>query len=182
MSWAYAGEPECAGGFRQADGSEAGPGAPGSGGTAPARRGGTLGNGDPAPGDNSGGGAVLVDEAAKAITSSDRIACRTLNQTLRGSICAWRTEVECPVWSVDVVMIDVDAQDALEVSTISNEQPVEALRTHGLHESLGDGVRLGCAKRGPHDLKALAPEDLIEGLRELAVAVVDQLAGRGRCP
>ena len=76
-------------------------------------------------------------------------------------------------------MIDVDAQDAFEVSTISNEQPVEAL-THGPHESLGDGVRPRCAKRGPHDLNALAAEDIVEGVRELAVAVVDQVAGRGR--
>lgn len=84
------------------------------------------------------------------------------------------------MWSVDVVMIDVDAQNALVVSTISNEQPVQALRTHGPHASLGDGVRPGRAKRSPHDLKALATEDLVEGMRERAVAVVDQIAGRRR--
>ncbi len=76
-------------------------------------------------------------------------------------------------------MIDVDAQDAFEVPTISTEQPVEAL-THGPHASLGDGVRPGCAKRGPHDLNALAPDDLVDGVREPDVAVVDQAAGRGR--
>jgi hypothetical protein len=80
---------------------------------------------------------------------------------------------------MDVVMIDVDARDAFEVPTISTEQPVEAL-THGPHESRGDGVRPGYAKRGPHDLNALAPEDLVEGVREFAVAVVDQVAGRSR--
>ena len=115
-----------------------------------------------------------MDEAAQAITSSDRSASRMLNKTLRGSICAWRAEVERAVWSVAVVMIDVDAQDALEVSTISDEQPVEALGAHGPHESLGDGVRLGCTKRGPHHLNALATKDLVERVRELAVAVVDQ--------
>jgi hypothetical protein len=77
-------------------------------------------------------------------------------------------------------MIDVDARDAFEVSTISDEQPVEALGTHGPHASLGDGVRPGCAKRGPHDLNALALDDLVDGVRERAVAVVDQVAGRGR--
>jgi hypothetical protein len=76
-------------------------------------------------------------------------------------------------------MIDVDAQDAFEVPTISTEQPVAAL-THGPRASLGDGVRPGCAKRGPHDLNALAPDDLVEGVREPAVAVVEQVAGRGR--
>jgi hypothetical protein len=44
-------------------------------------------------------------------------------------------------------MIDVDAQDAFEVLTINNEQPVEAL-THGPHASLGDGVRALGARNG----------------------------------
>lgn len=116
----------------------------------------------------------------QAVTSSPRAAPGTLNETLRGSICAWRAEVERAVWSVDVVMIDVDAQDALVVSMISNAQPVQALGTHGPHASLGDGVRPGLTKRSPHDLNALATEDLVEGMRERAVAVVDQIAGRRR--
>jgi hypothetical protein len=84
-----------------------------------------------------------VDEAAQAITSSDRTASRMRNKTLRGSICAWRAEVERAVWSVAVVMIDVDAQDALEVSTISDEQPIEALGAHGPHDRSATAFALG---------------------------------------
>ena len=78
------------------------------------------------------------------------------------------------VWPVHVVVIREHAKHALEVSTIHDQEPVEALRADGADKALGDGVRL----RSPHwrldDLNAFAGEDGVEVARELAVTVTDQ--------
>ena len=48
---------------------------------------------------------------------------------------------ERSVWSLGVVVVDVDAQDAVEVARSNDQQPVQALRPCGPHEALG--VRVG---------------------------------------
>jgi len=85
-------------------------------------------------------------------------------------------ELERAVRPVPVVVLDEDTQDALEVTAVDDQQPVEALGADGSDEPLGDGVRL----RGPHrrldDPDAGAAKHVVEGAAVLAVAIADQQA------
>ena len=75
-----------------------------------------------------------------------------------------------------VVVIREHAKYALEVSTIHDQERIEALRADGADEALGDRVRFRCPDWCLDDLNALAGEDGVEVARELAVAVADQEA------
>jgi hypothetical protein len=85
-----------------------------------------------------------------------------------------------------VVVLDIGAEDSLEVSSVEDEEPIEALGADGADEALGDRVGLRCADWRAHNPDSLAAEDLVEGVGVLAVAVSDQEAdllleeGRGR--
>jgi hypothetical protein len=84
------------------------------------------------------------------------------------------------VWPVGVVVLDVRAQDALELSAADDQKPVEAVAADGADPAFGERVRLRHPERGADDLDAFALEDGVEGAGELAVAVVDQEADRRR--
>jgi len=73
-----------------------------------------------------------------------------------------------------VVVVDVVAEHAVEVTPVEDQQPVQALGAHGADEAFRDRVRARRPHRRLHDPYALAPEDLIEGAAVLAVAVADQ--------
>jgi hypothetical protein len=75
-------------------------------------------------------------------------------------------------------VVDVDAQDALELATACDEEPVEAVTADAADPAFGERVCLRRAKRSADDPDALAAENLVEGMGELAVAVVDQKARR----
>jgi hypothetical protein len=45
-------------------------------------------------------------------------------------------ELERAMRPLRVVVVDVDAEDAFEVATVEDQQPVETLRTHGSDEAL----------------------------------------------
>src|SRR5438093_5526643 len=79
-----------------------------------------------------------------------------------------------------VVVIGVDAQDALERPAADDQEPVEAVAADRADPAFGERVRLRRPKRGADDLDAFASEDVVEGVAEFAVAVVDQEAGRRR--
>jgi len=81
---------------------------------------------------------------------------------------------------VGVVVLDVDAQHALELSSARDQHPIEAVAADRADPAFGEGVRVGCPIRGADDLDALAPEDVVEGPAELAVAVPDQEPDRLR--
>ena len=83
---------------------------------------------------------------------------------------------------VRVVVVDVDAQDALKLPAAADQEPVEAIAANGADPAFGERVCLGRAKRGADGLDALASEHLVEGAAELAVAVVEQEPGRCRSP
>jgi hypothetical protein len=91
-----------------------------------------------------------------------------------------RFQVECAVRPVGVVVLDVDAQHALELSSARDQHPIEAVAADRADPAFGEGVRVGCPVRGADDLDALAPEDVVEGPAELAVAVPDQEPDRLR--
>jgi hypothetical protein len=83
----------------------------------------------------------------------------------RGLGCA---QIERSVRTLAVVMVDVLAQDALELTTADDEQPVEALLAQRADEALG--VRIGV--RGldgrADDPDAVGPEDLVEAALNFA--------------
>jgi hypothetical protein len=70
-------------------------------------------------------------------------------------------------------MVDVDAQDAVEVARPQDQQPVQALGPCGPHEALGVGVGLRRSGRCLDDRGAVGAEDLVEAGHELRVAVAD---------
>jgi len=73
-----------------------------------------------------------------------------------------------------VVMINEHGEDALEVTRIENQQPIEALGTNGSHESFRDPVRLRRQNRRAHDTNAPALKHLIETPREFPIVIAEQ--------
>jgi hypothetical protein len=59
-------------------------------------------------------------------------------------------------------VVDVDAQDVLEVAAVEDQQPVEALDANGSDKPLGDGVGLRRPHRRLHDPDAAGAEYLVE--------------------
>jgi hypothetical protein len=114
-----------------------------------------------------------VDQAAEPIPPLNCWCRRRGDETQRGPPAARSREAKRALGSVTVVVVDVDAQDALEMPATEDQEPVEALSSHRADEALGDRVRLGSPDRRADDLDALASEDLVEGGAELGVVIVD---------
>ena len=124
----------------------------------------------------SGGAGVFVDQAAESVSSLDSALlwwCYELEGWLLGS--GW-LEFEAAVRPVGVVVVDVDVEDVLEVSAAADQDPVEALASDGPDAALGVGVGPRRPDGRADDPDSFAVEDLVEGARELAVAVTDQVA------
>ena len=77
-----------------------------------------------------------------------------------------------------VVVAAVDAEHVLEMTAADDEDPVEAVGAHCAHPTLGEGVRVRGLNWRADDLDALGAEDLIEGVAELRVAIVDEESER----
>jgi hypothetical protein len=78
------------------------------------------------------------------------------------------------MWSLRVVVLDVDTQHAFEVAAVEDQQPVEALAADGSDETLGDGV---CLRRSHRRLSRSGCQQCGTPRRRaavLAVAVADQ--------
>ncbi len=89
-----------------------------------------------------------------------------------------RLKVEPPVWPLAVVVLKVDPKHPLEVTTVGDEKPVQALDAHGAHPPLGVGVGPRGSERCPDDVGAFTAEHLVERTGELSVPVPDQQARR----
>jgi hypothetical protein len=81
-----------------------------------------------------------------------------------------------------VVVAAVDAEDALEMAAAEDQDPVEAVGPDSANPALRKRVRVRVRVRSlnrrPDDLDALAAEDLVEGVAEPAVAIVDEESER----
>ena len=86
------------------------------------------------------------------------------------------------MWPVPVVVVDEHAEHVLEVSSVHDQEPVEAFRADGADEAFGDRVRLRCSHGCLDDLDAVAGEDGVEVTGELAVTVADQKTKRSPSP
>src|SRR2546427_8874676 len=77
--------------------------------------------------------------------------------------------------AVAVVVVGEDAEDALEMAPVRDQQPVEPLGAGGADEAFRDRVRPRRPHRRLDDLDALAGEDGVEVAGELAVAIANQI-------
>jgi len=59
-------------------------------------------------------------------------------------------------------VLDIDAEDSLEVPAVEDQEPVEALGADGADEALGDGVGFRCADWCAQNPDSLTAEDLVE--------------------
>jgi hypothetical protein len=71
-------------------------------------------------------------------------------------------------------MTNVDLEDALEVASREDKQPVEALGPDGSDPSLAEGVGTRRPDGRADPLEPLRTEDLIECTTELGVAVMNE--------
>ena len=79
-----------------------------------------------------------------------------------------------------VVMRDVGREDAFEVPSIHDQDPVETFATYGADPPFDERVRAGRLYRRADRPDAIGAEHLVEPSCELAVAVVDQKPDRLR--
>src|SRR5215213_2029836 len=80
-----------------------------------------------------------------------------------------RFQLERPVGTVAVVVLDVDAEHLLKVSSPGDQQPVQALGPHHTDPALGVGVGVGRLHRRDQYLGAVRTEDVVEGAGELGI-------------
>jgi hypothetical protein len=108
-----------------------------------------------------------VDEAAEAVVALDLVD---------GWCTGWLTgfrglEFEGAMRPLRVVVVDEDAQDAVEVAAVEDRQPVGAFGADGSNEPFGDGVCLRCPHGRLNDPDAAAAQHLVEAGAVVAVAV-----------
>src|SRR5712691_4305951 len=84
------------------------------------------------------------------------------------------------MWTMSVVALDVDLQDALELRATDDQDPVKALAPHRGNEALGVGVGTRRLDRRLDDLEPLASKHFVEPAGELAVTIENQEARRRR--
>jgi hypothetical protein len=87
-----------------------------------------------------------------------------------------RVELQRPVRSVPVVVLDVDSEDLFQVPATHDEQPVQALDPYRPDPALGVGIGVGCLHRHKHHLGALRPEHVVEPAAELRVTIANKEA------
>ena len=77
---------------------------------------------------------------------------------------------------VGVVVLDVVDDQALEVSLVPDDGPVEEFASEGPDPALRERVGDGRTDGGLEDLEAFGSEDLVEGVDELAASIPHQSA------
>ena len=87
-------------------------------------------------------------------------------------------EREATVRPFFVVVSDVLSEDSLQVVQPEDQDVIQALPSHRLHEAFSEGIRLRRADGRADDVHALTAKYLIERATELGVAIADQEADR----
>jgi hypothetical protein len=80
------------------------------------------------------------------------------------------------VGTVAVVVLDVDAEHLLKVSSPGDQQPVQTLGRHRTDPTLGVGVGVGRLHRRDQYLGVVRTEDVVEGAGELRVSIANKEA------
>ncbi len=89
--------------------------------------------------ERSGRGVVLVDRPAEDVDAFDPPNLRKADRR-RLAVGGGHGEVDAPVRPGVVVVPHIAGQHPLEVSTVPDQQPVQALGPHGAHPALGECV------------------------------------------
>src|SRR5439155_11162162 len=84
---------------------------------------------------------VFVDEAAEAFTSLD-LAGRTLAGELGARCGCRRSQAERTMRPVGVVVLHVDTQDPLKLSTVCDQEPIETVTADRADPAFSEGVRV----------------------------------------
>ena len=78
------------------------------------------------------------------------------------------------MWPVLVVVADVVAHEAVELTSVPDDGAVEEFASDGSDPALGERVRDRCACGRLEDLESLGPEGLVESVDELAATVSNE--------
>src|ERR1022692_5195920 len=76
--------------------------------------------------------------------------------------------------SVEVVLVDVLADNTFEMTSADDQRAVQAFTTDRADEALSEGVGTGRPDRRSYRPNATGAEDLVEAGRELGVSIADQ--------
>src|SRR6266545_8273497 len=116
-----------------------------------------------------------MQETAEQV-ASEHPAFLTLTDDGQSGGSVRRLKLERPVWTVPVVVLDVDPQDLLQMAAPNDRQPIQALGADGADPPFCVRVR----RRRPHwchqHLAALVAEHLVEPATELRIPVTQQEA------
>ena len=82
-----------------------------------------------------------------------------------------RSQAERPVRPMHVVVLHIDAQHPLQVSTSRDQQPVQALGADRGNPAFREGVGVGRLDRCQHHLGVLGAEEVIEGAAEFGIPI-----------
>jgi hypothetical protein len=116
---------------------------------------------------------VLVKQTAESVVPTETpLVVKRLNEP---HLRERRLLVERAVWPMRVVVDDVLAQDRLELPAGDDQDAVETFPPGAADPALRVRLRPWSRDRCPGDPESLRTEDLVEGGRELAVAVADQI-------
>jgi hypothetical protein len=115
-----------------------------------------------------------MQEPTKQVTPLDPTPTEFVNGIRIGRWSRW-LKPERPMWPMLVVMLDVDAQNLLQMAASHDQQPVQALSAHRADPALREGVRVGRLDRSQHDLGALGAEDVVEATTELCVPILQDI-------
>jgi hypothetical protein len=96
----------------------------------------------------------------------------------QGQTGGWarRCQPKRPVRTMPVVVLEIDPEDLLQVTTANDQQPVQALGADGTDPPLRIGVRVRRLDRRHEHLGTLGAEHVVEATTELRVPVADKRA------
>ena len=114
---------------------------------------------------------ILVEETAQPVTSSD--ADVDVGRHDGDPAVGWCL-AEGPVWPVAVVVIDILAEDVMEVPSADEEDAVGALAPGAGDPPLADRIRRWCLDRRCDDPYVGRGEDRVERIGVLGISVSDQ--------
>src|SRR6266540_5790559 len=118
---------------------------------------------------------VLVNQSTKEVAAAHPGSARVADPGRTGGGIG-RFQPKRSVWTVLVVVLDIDPEDLLEVTAADDQQPVEALDADGPHPSLRVGVGVGGLHWRQDHLGVLRAEHVVEGTAELRVTIADEEA------
>ena len=117
---------------------------------------------------------VLVNLAIEAIPAPNKGGSRNRIGPSPDLDTRRRPKREASVRPLLVVVPHVLIEHTFKVASTPDQHPVQALLPHGSSPPLSEGVGVRCLDRRLDGLDAIGGKDVVEGTRELAVAVANE--------